>query len=60
MKLTKDKLVSKRFEDKEKEIKQDDFCGHKCTLCGGGVQFCTTWLLLRIEDLETEVKQLQK
>lgn len=37
---------------KEKELKQDNFCGYKCTACGGGVQNCVPALLVKIDELE--------
>ena len=46
-----------RFKEIEEAIKGDKFCGYKCTLCGGGVQNCVPILLMRIEDLENEIKK---
>ena len=52
----KGREFDKRFKEKEEELKGDDFCGYKCTLCGGGVQNCVPILLMRIEDLEEQNK----
>lgn len=52
-----DESFEKRLIEKEKALKGNDFCGYKCTLCGGGVQNCVPILLMKIEDLEKEIHE---